>query len=219
MAKPLFSWPTNTNSLDHRPESLWKDDTSWDVKHDEGTGCVPGVQDISAYEGLHNGITFTFYRKPAHSVKFPHRSLLPGADAPGGNGRKKVILAAHGEAGHPAQQGDLADVCESVGDGTLEEFFGGKAERPSGGEAPVELPELGEEARHLFLPGQRLRVVPDVPAVGEQDAPFEQVADVGQDLSRGARGGRSAEFRDAGGRATQHLAAPIGKRGEGVTQQ
>jgi hypothetical protein len=48
------------------------------------------------------------------------------------------VFAADGDAGDAAEDGDLTDVSEGVGDGTLQEFFGGELDGRVGGEEIVE---------------------------------------------------------------------------------
>ena len=48
------------------------------------------------------------------------------------------VFAADWDASDAAEHGDLTDVGEGVGDGTLQEFFGGELDGRVGGEEIVE---------------------------------------------------------------------------------
>lgn len=71
----------------------------------------------------------------------------------GGDIGYKVVFALDGISGHAAKQGELADVVQSVGDGTLEEFFGRGAEGLIAGEIGVEIAQGREEALSFVVPG------------------------------------------------------------------
>jgi len=80
----------------------------------------------------------------------------------------------------------LADVCEGVGHGPLEDLGGRHAERLVGGEARVQLGETGMEPLDLRVPVLRVGVVPVVGAGGEAEHPVEEVTDVSEDPHRRA---------------------------------
>src|SRR4030095_6484975 len=69
--------------------------------------------------------------------------------------RLEVIFSAHGRACQPAQQGDLSDVCERIGNWPLEYLFGVISERLIRSQECIELLERGEESGDLFLPRKR----------------------------------------------------------------
>ena len=89
------------------------------------------------------------------------------------DGRDVEILSAGRASSHPAQHGNLAYVSQGVGDRTLEELLGGKAELCAGGEAAIESFESSKKPRDFLVPRQRLRLVENVLPAGELDSPIQ----------------------------------------------
>ena len=113
---------------------------------------------------------------------------LVGADLAGGDRGEVEVFAVDGSTGEPAEHGELAYVSESVCDGALEEAVGGRLEGSIGGQVRVEGGKGGEEALLLRGPGERLRVMPALVALGDRKRPIEEVAYVGEDLNGAAAG-------------------------------
>src|SRR5215472_4938625 len=94
---------------------------------------------------------------------------LVGAHVSSGNGCGEKVLATGRRAGEAALHGKLADMGEGVGDGSLEERFGGCVQWGVGDEVVVECLQCGEEASSFLGPRERGGVVarrmPQVPAV------------------------------------------------------
>jgi hypothetical protein len=89
----------------------------------------------------------------------PRRGLI-GAHPACNNFRAKIILGADGSVCHPAQKGDLAHVCECVGDRTLKEFFHRGPERFAGSQVSIEGRKRGEESLRIHFPGLLLGITP-----------------------------------------------------------
>src|SRR5437867_3829021 len=152
------------------------------------------------------------------SIKLSLRRYLLRPHTPGLDLRAKEILAAHGRAGKAAQDGDLADVRECIGDRSLKQPFRFTAQRLLV-ELLVEALQCVEESLHLAIPGLRRCISPGSLSARQHARPFEEVADVRQDLHGRAGGVAGAEVREVSGRSTQHFSAAIGERGHDVTQK
>ena len=136
-------------------------------------------------------------------------ALTPSPDA----------LAADRAAAEAAEERDLADVGERVGDRPLEELLGRGRERRVGGEGRVEPREAGVEPRDLLLPGERLRVLPRGRPVGHRHGPVEEVPDVREDLARRLRRRADLQRFEAFRRVADRLAAAVRERGDGVAEE
>jgi hypothetical protein len=135
------------------------------------------------------------------------------ADTAGGDVCLEIIFAADGEAGNAAKDGELSDVIESVGERTLEEFFGWGVKLFGAGEKVIEALERVEEALDFVGPGKGLRGVPGGLAFGHGEGPIEKVADVGKDLDRGAAIVAGLEIDIALRGITNNFAGAIGNGG------
>jgi len=141
------------------------------------------------------------------------------SDVAGGDIGLKIVFTLDGIAGHAAKHGELADMVQGVGDGTLEEFFGGGVERVVTGEISVEAAEGGKEALSFVVPGQGLGAMPNAFTLGHGERPIEKVADVGEDLQGRAGGFGGTEIGEGLGGVVEDLSAAIGDGGEAVAQE
>src|SRR2546429_2452590 len=139
------------------------------------------------------------------SFNLPARRGLLRADTACDDIGDEVVFAADGRARQAATRGDLADLRQRVGDGTLEELFCRSHERSAGGQVGVEGRERGEEALDPRVPRDRRGVVPGPVSPGHGQCPLEQVAEMRQEFPRSPGGLGETEFRKARGRAAQHL--------------
>ena len=158
---------------------------------------------------------------PCHDLvelKFAAGRWLVFAHAAFGDFGYDQVLAAGGDAGDAAEDGDLADVGQGVGDGTLENFLGGELQRRVGGEEVVEGFQGCEEAGFTLVPGKDRGFLPFGRALRLGERPIEKIAEVGEKLRRRAAGIGGAEAREVFGGAAHGLAAAIGNRGERVAQ-
>src|ERR1019366_2261952 len=114
------------------------------------------------------------------------RGSLLGADAAHGDIGLEIVFAADRGSGQSAQDGDLPDVSERVGNGTLKELRRLIRERLAGSKVIVKYLERGKEAVDALVPRERRRIVPRGLALGHRQRPVQQVAHVREDLSRSA---------------------------------
>src|SRR6266705_4021031 len=121
------------------------------------------------------------------SFEFAARGGLVQSDAAGGDVGFEIVFTLNGRAAEAAEHGDLADVIEGVGDGTLEEAFDGLVERLGGGEIIVELFYGGKEALDFGVPRQWCRVMPGLLALGDGKRPLKEIAHVSENLRGRAR--------------------------------
>jgi len=73
-------------------------------------------------------------------------------------------------------------MAERVGDGALEERFGGGVKRSVRSEVAIQGLKSGEEARLFFRPRQWSGVVPALSSLHRAERPVEEVTHVGKDL-------------------------------------
>jgi len=142
---------------------------------------------------------------------------LVRADLAAGDGGDVEVFALDGRTGEPAEHGELADVGESVCDGTLEEAVGGRLEGCSGGEERVKGCEGSEEALLLRGPGERLRVMPALAALGDGECPIEEVSHVGEDLDGAAA--RAIIIGERRGSVLNRAVCAVGERGKGMAEK
>ena len=155
----------------------------------------------------------------ARLVEFEIGLGLVWAQAAGGDIGLEIVFTLDGSACHAAEHGELADVVEGVGDGTLKEFFGGGVEGFGTGEIVVELLEGSEKAVDFVLPAQGVGIVPCGLALGHGERPIEQITEVSEDLRGCARGFRGAEIGEGVWCAVEDFCTAIGDGGEAVTQE
>jgi hypothetical protein len=153
------------------------------------------------------------------SFEFAARGGLFGADAAGDDVGFEVVFAENGRAGETAEHGDLADVSERVGDGSLKEAFGGAVKRFGGGEIVVEFFYGGIEAVDFRVPGKGRGVMPRLLTFRGGESPIKEVAHVGEDLRGSARFVADVETGEVLGRATKGFAGAVGDSGETVAEE
>src|SRR5260370_38130166 len=85
------------------------------------------------------------------SFEFAARGGLVKPDAARGDIRFEIIFTLDRGIRQTAEHGDLADVIEGVGDGTLEDSFDGLVERLGGGGMIVELFYGGQGTRTIAV--------------------------------------------------------------------
>lgn len=98
----------------------------------------------------------------------------------------KIVLALDWRSRQTARDGDLSNVRERVGYGSLKKLFHWRMQRLVGSQIGVECSECHVEALHILLPGLWLGIAPLLLALGNRQAPVEQIADMSQKLARRA---------------------------------
>jgi hypothetical protein len=152
-------------------------------------------------------------------LKFEFGGGLVLANTAGGDVRLVKIFALDGSAGKAAKHGELADVVEGIGDGTLKEAFGGSVEPLAAGQVIVKILQSLEVAIDFLRPGERFGAVPGLIALGHVQSPVKKIAQVGEDLGGGASGFSGTEISKGVGRVAEGLATPISNRGQAVAQE
>ena len=130
----------------------------------------------------------------------------------------EVILSWDGMTGEAAQHGNLADVGERVGYGTLEEAVERGGEGRSRSDVGVQGGDAFLEAQDVGGPGLRRRFAPEMLFPGHDEGPIEEVADVGEDFAGGPGAGGDAEGGEAG-RGVEGFVSAVGEGGEGVAKE
>src|SRR5580698_9776141 len=151
-------------------------------------------------------------------LKFAAGGGLVFAYAAFGNFGYDKVLAADGDAGHAAEDSDLTDVGQGVGDGTLEDFLGGELQGRAGGQQVVEGFEGREETGFALVPGEDWGFLPFGRALGLRERPIEKIAEVRDEFAGGAAGIGGAEAREFFSGAAHGPAAAISNCGERVAQ-
>ena len=141
---------------------------------------------------------------------------MVGTYAAGDDVGCEIIFAEDGRAGQAAKHGHLTYVIQGVGDGALEEAFGGALERLGRSEIIVKFLDGGEETLDFGVPWQRRRVVPGLLALRDRERPVKEIADVREDLRGSARFVADMVSGEAIGRAAQGFSAAIGYGSERV---
>jgi hypothetical protein len=145
------------------------------------------------------------------------RSLIR-SDAPGNDLRLGVGLRANGAAGHPAQQRELSDVGQRIGDRSLKDLLDGLDRRPCR-EPRIEARECGEDALPFFVPRPPVTGSPTMLTVREPNAPFEEVADVRQNLQRSAHVSATRVVREIRRNVANYLLQTIGEGGQSMPEK
>src|SRR5579862_5668310 len=101
------------------------------------------------------------------NLEFAGGGSLGRAETAGDDVGDEIIFGADGSAGEAAEDGDLADVSERVGNGSLEESVDGAVEGRGGREDFVEPFERGEEAGGVGFPATDRGFVPLLVAFGD----------------------------------------------------
>src|SRR5207245_9357404 len=153
------------------------------------------------------------------SFEFTLGSGLLRADASGGNVGFEVVFTVDGRARKAPEHGDLPDVIQRVGDGRLEQPFGGSVERLGRGEILIELFNRGKEALYFRVPGKRCRVVPGLIASRDRERPVKEIPHVREDLRGSARLVPDMEAGEMLGSAAQCFATAVRNGGKGVAQE
>src|ERR1700680_390549 len=99
---------------------------------------------------------------------------------------------------------------QRVGDGRLKELLRVNAERRLFGQQGVEAPKCVEKAIDVVGPRAGRNSVPGLLAADHAARPIEQIADVGEDLSRSSRLLRHAKTPETLRHVAQSLSPPIG---------
>ena len=144
---------------------------------------------------------------------------MGGAEAAGDDVGDEIIFGADGGTGQAAKNGNLSNVSERVGDGSLEEGVDRAVEGRVGGEDFVEAFERGEETGGIGFPGADGSFAPFLIAFGDGGGPVEEIADVSEDLAGSARAGASVEGGEVGGEAADGFGAAVGEGGESVAEE
>ena len=145
-------------------------------------------------------------------LEFLSRSGLLRANAARGDLGKEIVFASNGFSEHPAKHGNLADVSECVGDGSLKQLFGAETKRFAGSESPIEGFEPSKEAGDFFVAGQRVRLVESVLAIGKLDSPIQQISDMRQNLGRRSAAWHRPETCEFRIHITDRFPAAVGER-------
>jgi hypothetical protein len=168
---------------------------------------------------IRDAAAFCFEVRRSRTSEFHDRWGLVGGDAAGGDFCAAIVFGADGGAGDAAEDVDLADVGEGVGDGALEKLSGRHSEWGAGGEAGVEFFESDEETLRVGIPIGGRRRAPGVTTFTEAESPVVQVTEVGEDFGGRARVGAGFEIREFGGDSVKSFASAIGDGGESVAEE
>lgn len=152
-------------------------------------------------------------------VEFTTRCGLIGADASGGNLRFEIVFALDGLAGETAEQRELTDVRESIGDRALEELCRGFVKRLGSGEIVVKGFQCGEETVYFDGPILRGGIAPGLLAARDGEPPIEEVIHVGQDFYGSARVIGDQQSTETRRCAAQRLCAAISYRSQSVAEK
>ena len=116
------------------------------------------------------------------SFEFASRRRLLFADSSGDDVCNDVALAANRCAGDASQDGELTDMRQSVGNGSLKELFGRDSHRRFFRKQRVQPLESLEESIDIVGPRARRDRCPVLVTADLATGPVEQIADVGEDL-------------------------------------
>jgi len=122
----------------------------------------------------------------------------------------KKVLSLQRRFGEPPQHGDLPDVRQHIGDGSLEELIERSLERSATGKKIVKLAEDGEEPLDILIPRLRSRFMPYMLLFGHDQSPVEHIANVSQNLARRAPCSPYPKIGKVVRRAEERFSAAIG---------
>ena len=130
-----------------------------------------------------------------------------------------ITLGTHRRTGRSPHHRELADVCERVGERSLDELLNGVVRERRARDRMIQRGESGEETLDFVIPLVAPVRLPYVFVASERERPVHEIAHVSDDLHRASRCRGVGVVAKIPRRLAQHFRSAIGQCGDEVSKE